>query len=95
MSAAAVEHPCDDGEPPALLTEANILRDRLPGYRVEILGGAITAAPPPAPRAAPARCRTRRTAPPSQNLAYAVMSAPNWSTISGVTVGRHCAIAAR
>ncbi|MGW0563036.1 Uma2 family endonuclease [Streptomyces sp. NPDC003016] len=47
MSAAAVEHPCDDDEPPTLLEEANILMDRLPGYRVEILGGTITVAPPP------------------------------------------------
>lgn len=46
MSAAAVEHPCD-GEPEPLLESANALAERLPGYRVEIIGGVITVAPPP------------------------------------------------
>lgn len=46
MSAAAVEHPCD-GEPEALLETANRLMEQLPGYRVEIIGGVITVAPPP------------------------------------------------
>ncbi|MFF9511881.1 Uma2 family endonuclease [Streptomyces sp. NPDC014724] len=46
MSAAAVEHPCD-GEPESLLETANILTEQHPGYRVEIIGGVITVAPPP------------------------------------------------
>lgn len=47
MSAAAVEHPCD-GEPESLLDSANRLSEQLPpGYRVEIIGGVITVAPPP------------------------------------------------
>lgn len=47
MSAAAVEHPCD-GEPESLLGSANRLSEQLPpGYRVEIIGGVITVAPPP------------------------------------------------
>ncbi|MFE2017317.1 Uma2 family endonuclease [Streptomyces sp. NPDC059499] len=47
MSAAAVEHPCD-GEPESLLESANRLSEQLPpGYRVEIIGGVITVAPPP------------------------------------------------
>ncbi|WP_405389317.1 Uma2 family endonuclease [Streptomyces sp. NBC_01102] len=47
MSAAAVEHPCDD-EPESLLESANRLSEQLPpGYRVEIVGGVITVAPPP------------------------------------------------
>ena len=46
MSAAAVEHPCD-GEPEALLETAGKLTEQLPGYRVEIIGGVITVAPPP------------------------------------------------
>ncbi|MEU2429637.1 Uma2 family endonuclease [Streptomyces sp. NPDC007861] len=49
MSAAAVEHtpydPCDD-EPPTLLETANELMEQHPGYRVEIIGGVITVAPP-------------------------------------------------
>ncbi|GGZ17731.1 Uma2 family endonuclease [Streptomyces nitrosporeus] len=45
MSAAAVEHPCDDGPEPLLVT-AGSLTERLPGYRVEIIGGVITVAPP-------------------------------------------------
>ncbi|MEV7115065.1 Uma2 family endonuclease [Streptomyces anulatus] len=46
MSAAAVEHPCDD-EPETLLETANRLTEQLPGHRVEIIGGVITVAPPP------------------------------------------------
>lgn len=46
MSAAAVEHPCDDDPEPMLVT-ANRLMEQLPGYRVEIIGGVITVAPPP------------------------------------------------
>ncbi|MFE7623876.1 Uma2 family endonuclease [Streptomyces sp. NPDC057509] len=45
MSAAAVEHPCDDGPEPLLVT-ANRLAEQHPGYRVEIIGGVITVAPP-------------------------------------------------
>ncbi|MEU5327910.1 Uma2 family endonuclease [Streptomyces parvus] len=45
MSAAAVEHPCDD-EPETLLETANRLMEQLPGHRVEIIGGVITVAPP-------------------------------------------------
>ncbi|PJE94520.1 hypothetical protein CUT44_30395 [Streptomyces carminius] len=44
MSAAAVEHPCDDA--PNLLEEAEKLSRKLPGYRVEIIGGEITVTPP-------------------------------------------------
>ncbi|CAM5720277.1 Membrane protein OS=Streptomyces microflavus OX=1919 GN=Smic_46300 PE=4 SV=1 [Streptomyces microflavus] len=44
MSAAAVDHSCGD-EPEPLLGTANRLMDRLPGYRVEIIGGMITVAP--------------------------------------------------
>ncbi|MFF1921304.1 Uma2 family endonuclease [Streptomyces sp. NPDC058221] len=46
MSAAAAEHFCD-GQPEPLLETANELAERLPGYRVEIIGGVITVAPPP------------------------------------------------
>lgn len=46
MSAAAVEHPCGD-EPEPLLETANRLAEQHPGYRVEIIGGVITVAPPP------------------------------------------------
>ncbi|MFE5240960.1 MULTISPECIES: Uma2 family endonuclease [unclassified Streptomyces] len=46
MSAAAVEHPCDDGPEPMLVT-ADRLIERLPGHRVEIIGGVITVAPRP------------------------------------------------
>ncbi|EGE42680.1 Uma2 family endonuclease [Streptomyces sp. SID4928] len=46
MSAAAVEHPCDD-EPETLLETANRLTERLPGHRVETIGGLVTVAPPP------------------------------------------------
>lgn len=44
MSAAAVERP--HGDRP-LITEANRIMDRLPGYRVEIVGGQILVSPPP------------------------------------------------
>ncbi|MFE2374073.1 Uma2 family endonuclease [Streptomyces sp. NPDC059398] len=47
MSAAAVEHPCHDGPEPSLLETADLITDRLPGLRVEILGGEITVTPPP------------------------------------------------
>ena len=46
MSAAAVEHPYD-GPPERMLEAADRLTERLPGYRVEIIGGVITVAPPP------------------------------------------------
>ncbi|WP_432102897.1 Uma2 family endonuclease [Streptomyces sp. bgisy091] len=46
MPATAVEHPCDDEPEPMLLT-ANRLTERLPGHRVEIIGGVITVAPRP------------------------------------------------
>ncbi|MCX5248488.1 Uma2 family endonuclease [Streptomyces sp. NBC_00201] len=44
MSAASVERP--HGDRP-LIAEANRLMERLPGYRVEIIGGQILVAPPP------------------------------------------------
>lgn len=47
MSAAAVEHPCEDEPELSLLEEANELAEQLPGRRVEIIGGVITVAPPP------------------------------------------------
>ncbi|MFE9856556.1 Uma2 family endonuclease [Streptomyces sp. NPDC005780] len=47
MSAAAVEHPCDDEPELSLLEEADRLAEQLPGRRVEIIGGVITVAPPP------------------------------------------------
>lgn len=43
MSAASVERP--HGDRP-LIAEANRLMERLPGYRVEIIGGQILVAPP-------------------------------------------------
>ncbi|MFI8926395.1 Uma2 family endonuclease [Streptomyces sp. NPDC053474] len=43
MSAASVEQPHDDRP---LIAEANRLRDRNPGYRVEIIGGQILVTPP-------------------------------------------------
>ncbi|MFF1694265.1 Uma2 family endonuclease [Streptomyces sp. NPDC058257] len=48
MSAGAAERPHGDpsGERP-LLAEANLLMDRNPGHRVEIIGGQITVTPPP------------------------------------------------
>ncbi|BDH15150.1 Uma2 family endonuclease [Streptomyces hygroscopicus] len=45
MSAAAVEHPCDGKS--ALLKEAERLAEKLPGYRIEIIGGELTVTPPP------------------------------------------------
>lgn len=45
MSAAAVEHPCDGKS--ALLEEAERLAEKLPGYRIEIIGGELTVTPPP------------------------------------------------
>ncbi|MEU9202065.1 Uma2 family endonuclease [Streptomyces sp. NPDC048332] len=47
MSAAAVEHPCEDEPELSLLEEANGLAEQLPGRRVEIIGGVITVAPLP------------------------------------------------
>ncbi|MBT2405709.1 MULTISPECIES: Uma2 family endonuclease [unclassified Streptomyces] len=47
MSAAAVEHPFADEPPENLLETANRLMEKLPGHRVEIIGGVITVAPPP------------------------------------------------
>ena len=47
LSAAAVEHPCDDEPELSLLEEADRLAEQLPGRRVEIIGGVITVAPPP------------------------------------------------
>jgi Uma2 family endonuclease len=44
MSAASVERP--HGDRP-LIAEANRIMDRLPGYRVEIIGGQILVSPPP------------------------------------------------
>lgn len=44
MSAASGERPHDERP---LTAEANRLMDRLPGYRVEIIGGQILASPPP------------------------------------------------
>ncbi|MGW0758878.1 Uma2 family endonuclease [Streptomyces sp. NPDC002814] len=44
MSAASIERP---HEHRPLITEANRLMDRNPGYRVEIIGGQILATPPP------------------------------------------------
>lgn len=44
MSAAAVERPHEDRP---LIAEANRIMDRLPGYRVEIIGGQIIVSPPP------------------------------------------------
>ncbi|MET9847028.1 Uma2 family endonuclease [Streptomyces ossamyceticus] len=44
MSAASVERP--HGNRP-LIAEANRIVDRLPGYRVEIIGGTIVVTPPP------------------------------------------------
>jgi Uma2 family endonuclease len=44
MSAASVERP---HEHRPLITEANRLMDRNPGYRVEIIGGQILMSPPP------------------------------------------------
>ncbi|MFI1888714.1 Uma2 family endonuclease [Streptomyces jumonjinensis] len=46
MSAVAVERP-RDGEQRTLLDEANALMERLPGHRVEIIGGILTVTPLP------------------------------------------------
>ncbi|WP_381797011.1 Uma2 family endonuclease [Streptomyces niveus] len=45
MSAAAAEHPWD-GPPESQLEAADRLMERLPGYRVEIIGGVIAVTPP-------------------------------------------------
>ncbi|MFJ3879864.1 Uma2 family endonuclease [Streptomyces sp. NPDC090077] len=49
MSTAPVEHPEHGGagRPPTLLETAAELTERLPGYRVEIIGGQLTVTPPP------------------------------------------------
>ncbi|MBT2544564.1 Uma2 family endonuclease [Streptomyces sp. ISL-44] len=49
MSTAPVEHPeyADEERPLTLLEEADQLMERLPGYRVEIIGGILTVTPPP------------------------------------------------
>lgn len=44
MSAAAIDHPRGP-EPKQLIGAANQLRDRLPGYQVEIIEGMITVSP--------------------------------------------------
>lgn len=46
MSAAAAEHPYD-GPQESQLATADSLMEQLPGFRVEIIGGVITVAPPP------------------------------------------------
>lgn len=46
MSAAAAEHPWDSSQESQLET-ADTLMEQLPGFRVEIIGGVITVAPPP------------------------------------------------
>lgn len=53
MSRAPVEHPQDhegsepyDERPRTFLDQADRLMEQLPGYRVEILGGALTVTPP-------------------------------------------------
>ncbi|MFJ9415962.1 MULTISPECIES: Uma2 family endonuclease [unclassified Streptomyces] len=45
MSAAAVEHPCESER--TLLQEADLIAEKLPGYRIEIIGESITVTPPP------------------------------------------------
>ncbi|MEV2216171.1 Uma2 family endonuclease [Streptomyces sp. NPDC050997] len=57
MSAASVERPHDDRP---LIAEANRIMDRLPGYRVEIIGGLIIVSPPPDGAHARALSRMRR-----------------------------------
>ncbi|MFB7466784.1 Uma2 family endonuclease [Streptomyces sp. NPDC056224] len=49
MSTAPVEHPeyADEEKPLTLLEEADLLMERNPGYRVEIIGGILTVTPPP------------------------------------------------
>lgn len=46
MSAAAAEHPWDSSQE-SQLAAADRLMEQLPGFRVEIIGGVITVAPPP------------------------------------------------
>ncbi|MEV0217925.1 Uma2 family endonuclease [Streptomyces sp. NPDC050704] len=57
MSAASVERPYGDRP---LIAEANRIMDRLPGYRVEIIGGMIIVSPPPNVAHARALSRLRR-----------------------------------
>ncbi|MGW5252676.1 Uma2 family endonuclease [Streptomyces sp. NPDC004012] len=58
MSAAAVERPHDER---SLIEEAKRITDRLPGYRVEIIGDQIIVSPPPdAPHS---RCLTKLMRP--------------------------------
>ncbi|POX54244.1 hypothetical protein C3489_14030 [Streptomyces sp. Ru71] len=57
MSAASVERP--HGDRP-LIAEANRIMDRLPGYRVEIIGGTIVVTPPPDAAHARALSRLKR-----------------------------------
>ncbi|MFC9297214.1 Uma2 family endonuclease [Streptomyces sp. NPDC057011] len=47
MSAAAVEHPFADEPSGDLLRTAKRITELFPGYRVEIIGGVISVAPPP------------------------------------------------
>ncbi|NGN64444.1 Uma2 family endonuclease [Streptomyces sp. A7024] len=48
MSAEAVERlPADQPHERSLLEEANLLAERNPGYRVEIIGGVLVVTPPP------------------------------------------------
>lgn len=61
MSAAPVEYYCEQDEPKSLLETADELMERLPGYRVEILGGILTVTPPP--DAAHARSLTKLMRP--------------------------------
>ncbi|MER5223563.1 Uma2 family endonuclease [Streptomyces flaveus] len=67
MSAAPVEHPqAHEGSDPygekprTLLDQADRLMEQLPGYRVEILGGALTVTPPPDAAHARALSRLKR-----------------------------------
>lgn len=47
MSAPPAERPYGEPEPErTLLEEANVFMERLPGYRVEIIGGQILVSPP-------------------------------------------------
>ncbi|GAA3973543.1 Uma2 family endonuclease [Streptomyces plumbiresistens] len=57
MSAASVERP--HGDRPQI-AEANRIMDRLPGYRVEIIGGLLIVSPPPDVAHARALSRLRR-----------------------------------
>jgi Uma2 family endonuclease len=60
MSAAAVERP-HERRPRTLFEVANDIMDRMPGYRVEIIGGQIVVSPPP--DGAHARALTRLMLP--------------------------------